>query len=132
MRFDLGHSVDILEINSTVTLDQWHTLRAWRHGRNASLWLDSQPTVNAVSRWNAVALDVKSPFYIGGVQRLTFINSNAIGDKSLRDFVGCIDQVEVRLLESQFDMSWDHSQPQQCPVAQAHNRLPQPLPCMTG
>ena len=86
----------MIESNSTISLNQWHTVVIKRIGRTAALTLDNDPPVSVVSKWLAEALDVKSHFYVGGVPMLTYINPNAVGDKSLKDFTGCIDTFEVR------------------------------------
>ena len=68
-----------------------------RNAKNASLSLDGNPTVSVVSPGTAVALDVNSNFFLGGVRKLSTVNPNAVDNDpaSIQDFSGCINQLEV-------------------------------------
>ena len=97
LRYDLGKGVGEAKSNSTVILDMWHSVTVSRNAKNASLSLDGNPPVSVVSPGTAVALDVNSNFFLGGVRKLSTVNPNAVDNDpaSIQDFSGCINQLEV-------------------------------------
>lgn len=67
-----------------------------RTGKTGTLKVDSGPVISATSLGDAVALDVSSDFYLGGVPQLSYVNPSAVFDSSsLKDFVGCVSSVRV-------------------------------------
>ncbi|CAH3192107.1 unnamed protein product, partial [Porites evermanni] len=97
LRYDLGKGVGEAKSNSTVILDMWHSVTVSRNAKSASLSLDGNPPVSVVSPGTAVALDVNSNFFLGGVRKLSTVNPNAVDNDpaSIQDFSGCINQLEV-------------------------------------
>ena len=108
LRYDLGKGVGEAKSNSTVILDMWHSVTVSRNAKNASLSLDGNPPVSVVSPGTAVALDVNSNFFLGGVRKLSTVNPNAVGNDpaSIQDFSGCINQLEVFVITLQYLYLW--------------------------
>ena len=95
LRYDLGNGIGEATINSTVTLDTWHTVRVDRTARSGNLIVSGRVPVRVTSSGTNVALDVNSNFYLGGVPKLSNVNPNAVeNDPSfVQDFTGCIDHL---------------------------------------
>ena len=108
LRYDLGKGVGEAKSNSTVILDMWHSVTVSRNAKNASLSLDGNPPVSVVSPGTAVALDVNSNFFLGGVRKLSTVNPNAVDNDaaSIQDFSGCINQLEVCVITLQSLYLW--------------------------
>lgn len=62
--------------------------------KNATLTVSGDTPVNVKTPGTAVALDIRSNFYLGGVRKLSAINPQAV-DPSVQDFSGCIERFEV-------------------------------------
>lgn len=100
MRYDLGKGVGEARSNVTVSLNTWYTVKAIRNARNGSLTINDGNPVYVTSPGSAVALDVRSNFYLGGARKLSNVNPRAV-DKAasfVQDFSGCIDHLEVGLV----------------------------------
>ena len=97
MRYDLGKGVGEAKSNTTVSLSTWYTVKANRAGKNGSLIVNDGDPVAVTSPGIAVALDVHSNFYLGGVRKLSNVNPRAVDNaaSSVQDFSGCIDHFEV-------------------------------------
>ena len=97
MRYDLGKGVGEARSNVTVSLNTWHEVRASRIKKTGNLVVNRGDPVSVTSPGSAVALDVHSNFYLGGVRQLSNVNPNAVdNDPSfVQDFTGCIDHFEV-------------------------------------
>ncbi|KAL9962211.1 hypothetical protein ACROYT_G031293 [Oculina patagonica] len=97
LRYDLGKGVGEAKSNVTVSLNTWHTVRASRTAKTGHLIVNSGVPVNLTSPGSAVALDVHSNFYLGGVRQLSNVNPNALDNDAsfVQDFTGCIDHFEV-------------------------------------
>ena len=108
MRYDLGKGVSEAKSNSTVILDMWHSVTVSRTAKNASLSVDGNPPVSVVSPGTAVALDVNSNFFLGGVHKLSTVNPNAVDNDptSIQDFSGCINQLKVCKITLQSVCFW--------------------------
>lgn len=94
LRYDLGKGVGEAKSNLTVSVNTWYTVRVSRTGKSGSLTVNSNTPVSVISPGSAVALDVHSKFYLGGVRKLSTVNPKAV-DSSVQDFSGCIEQFEV-------------------------------------
>ena len=94
LRYDLGKGTGEAKSNLTVNLNKWYTVNLSRLERNATLNVTGDTPVSVMSPKSAVALDVYSNFYLGGVRKLSAINDKAV-DLSVQDFSGCIDHFEV-------------------------------------
>ena len=64
----------------------------WRSRKNASLTLDDSPPVYGAAEGIFQGLDLRGPFYVGGLPTLNGISSG-VGFK--RGFVGCVSKVAV-------------------------------------
>lgn len=97
MRYDLGKGVGEATSNSTVTLNTWHKVQVDRTARSGNLIVNGSVPVRVTSPGTAVALDVDSNFYLGGVRKLSNVNPNAVDNDPafVQDFTGCIDHFEV-------------------------------------
>lgn len=97
LRYDLGKGVGEAKSNLTISLGTWYTATVNRTYKLASLSVNSNTPVSVVSPGSAVALDVHSNFYLGGVRKLSAINAKAVDNDlaSVQDFSGCIDKFEV-------------------------------------
>ena len=64
---------------------------------NRKNWKTDRVPVSVTSPGSAVARNVHSNFYLGGVRQLSNVNPNAVdNDPSfVQDFTGCIDHFEV-------------------------------------
>lgn len=94
LKYDLGNGIAVAKSNLTVALDTWYTVSVSRVEKNATLTVTGDTPVSIVSPGSAIALDVKSSFYLGGVPSLEAINPNAM-DSMVQDFLGCIRQLRV-------------------------------------
>ena len=97
LKYDLGNGIAVAKSNLTVALDTWYTVSVSRVEKNATLTVTGDTPVSIVSPGSAIALDVKSSFYLGGVPSLEAINPNAM-DSMVQDFLGCIRQLRVTIL----------------------------------
>ena len=81
----------------TVNLNTWYTVQASRTAKTGKLIVNDGVPVSVTSPGSAVALNVHSNFYLGGVRQLSNVNPNAVdSDPSfVQDFTGCIDHFEV-------------------------------------
>lgn len=97
LRYDLGKGVGEAVSNVTVSLNTWYTVKAIRNAQNGSLAINDGNPVYVTSPGSAVALDVRSNFYLGGVRKLSNVNPRAVDNAAsfVQDFSGCIDYFEV-------------------------------------
>ena len=97
LRYDLGKGVGEAVSNVTVSLNTWYTVKAIRNAQNGSLAINDGKPVYVSSPGSAVALDVRSNFYLGGVRKLSNVNPRAVDNAAsfVQDFSGCIDYFEV-------------------------------------
>lgn len=97
LRYDLGKGVGEAVSNVTVSLNTWYTVKAIRNAKNGSLAINDGNPVYVTSPGSAVALDVRSNFYLGGVRKLSNVNPRAVDNAAsfVQDFSGCIDYFEV-------------------------------------
>ena len=93
--YDLGKGIGEATSNLRVNLNTWYTVGLSRLDRNATLTVTGDTPVNVLSPKSAVALDVHSNFYLGGVRKLSVFHSRKGVDSSVQDFSGCIDHFEV-------------------------------------
>ncbi|KAJ7319456.1 Basement membrane-specific heparan sulfate proteoglycan core protein [Desmophyllum pertusum] len=86
-----------LRSNVTVSVNTWYTVKANRTAETGHLIVNDGSPVSVTSPGSAVALDVNSHFYLGGVRMLSYVNSKAVDNdpSSVQDFSGCIDHFEV-------------------------------------
>ena len=103
LRYDLGKGVGEAKSNVTVSLDTWYTVQASRTAKTGNLIVNGSAPVDVTSPGSAVALDVHSNFYLGGVRQLSNVNPNAVDNDAsfVQDFTGCIDHFEVCVLHCQ-------------------------------
>lgn len=94
LRYDLGKGVGEAKSNSTVSVNTWFTVDVIRMEKNATLTVSGDTPVSVKTPGTAVALDIRSNFYLGGVRKLSAINPQAV-DPSVQDFSGCIERFEV-------------------------------------
>ena len=100
--YDLGSGPAKFQSQKAISLKSEHIVQVTRTSKTGSLKVDSEAVVSGTSPGNAVALDVQSDFYLGGVPQLSSVNPSAIFDSSsLKDFVGCVASVKVGLLQIQ-------------------------------
>ena len=97
LRYDLGKGVGEAKSNVTVSVNTWYTVKANRTAETGHLIVNDGSPVSVTSPGSAVALDVNSHFYLGGVRMLSYVNSKAVDNdpSSVQDFSGCIDHFEV-------------------------------------
>ena len=98
LRYDFGKGVGEARSNLTVTLGTWHTVQVERTARSGNLIVNGGVPVRVKSPGtDAVALNVDSNFYLGGVPKLSNVNPNAMDNDPafVQDFTGCIDHFEV-------------------------------------
>ena len=92
LRFDLGSGLTNLISAEPITMEEWHTVYVWRTGRSASLRVDDQMIITAVSPGMLQELNVVGDIILGGVRDyrlLSPLSGSVIG------FTGCISSLRV-------------------------------------
>ena len=91
-RFDLGSGLANLVSNEPLELEEWHTVYASRSGNFASLKVNDQGIVNAVSPGMLQELNVVGDVTLGGVQ--TYISVSPLSGLAV-GLTGCVLSMQV-------------------------------------
>ena len=96
LRYDLGSGPVIISSNTTLALDQWHTIIASRTGRSGLLSIDSVAgSFSGVSPLTSSLLNAVGDLYVGGVADYNKVSSNAGGSET--GFSGCVDVDSIQV-----------------------------------
>jgi hypothetical protein len=91
-RYNLGSSTAVIQSQSRVTLDQWHSVTAARTDREGILVVDTESAVNGSSPGTSIKVDLISDLFIGGVNVSSQVNDD-VGVTS--GFSGCISDLAI-------------------------------------
>ena len=93
-RFDTGSGPAVLRSSVQIVLDKWHKVKVKRKLQEASMVLDEGSPVVGKSPGNTRGLNIRTPFYFGGLNLDKYAFGEGAGVKD--GFNGCI--VEVNKL----------------------------------
>ena len=96
-RFDTGSGPAVLRSVEPVSADRWHEVKIKRKLREASMTLDAGAPVVGKSAGNTRGLNIRTPFYLGGVNTAVLTFAPGVGVD--QGFSGCIIEVNMLRLE---------------------------------
>lgn len=91
-RFELGSGPAVVRSDNPLSLENWHTVRMSRNGKEGRLRVDDETEVQAIAQGRFRGLDLQEPLYVGNTPDL-----NSIGKQSgfKQGFVGCIGRLMI-------------------------------------
>ena len=90
-RFDTGSGPAILKSSVEVVANRWNTVRIKRKLREATMILNEESPVEGKSAGNTRGLNIRTPFYVGGINRMKYSVAHGVGVQ--RGFTGCLIEV---------------------------------------
>ena len=104
--FDTGSGPAVIRSRGNVSRDTWHDVTLSRKLRDGSLTFDNEQPVTGKSAGTTRGLNIKMPFYFGGLNFDKYKLSSNLGNVS--GFSGCIGEIELggkymRLVEDAVD-----------------------------
>ncbi|KAL3861185.1 hypothetical protein ACJMK2_007245 [Sinanodonta woodiana] len=91
-RFDTGYGPAIIRSRKPVRINEWTRVSAFRRNREGSLKVNDEEPVVGISPGDTVGLNLKLPLYLGGVDQVIRVSSNA---GTSQGFIGCVAQLRV-------------------------------------
>uniref|UniRef100_A0A8C3FPF8 Basement membrane-specific heparan sulfate proteoglycan core protein n=1 Tax=Chrysemys picta bellii TaxID=8478 RepID=A0A8C3FPF8_CHRPI len=91
-RYELGSGMAVLRSTEPLALGQWHKVSAERINKDGTLQVDSSKPVKRSSPGKSQGLNLRTPMYLGGVDKSVTLPAAASISSS---FHGCIGEVSI-------------------------------------
>ncbi|CAM4577609.1 unnamed protein product [Lepidochelys kempii] len=91
-RYELGSGMAVLQSTEPLALGQWHKVSAERINKDGTLQVDSSKPVKRSSPGKSQGLNLRTPMYLGGVDKSVTLPAAASISSS---FHGCIGEVSI-------------------------------------
>ncbi|KAM9115672.1 basement membrane-specific heparan sulfate proteoglycan core protein isoform 4-T4 [Pangshura tecta] len=91
-RYELGSGMAVLRSTEPLALGQWHKVSAERIGKDGTLQVDSSKPVKRSSPGKSQGLNLRTPMYLGGVDKSVTVPAAATIGSS---FHGCIGEISI-------------------------------------
>ncbi|XP_043356008.1 basement membrane-specific heparan sulfate proteoglycan core protein isoform X9 [Dermochelys coriacea] len=125
-RYELGSGMAVLQSTEPLALGQWHKVSAERINKDGTLQVDSSKPVKRSSPGKSQGLNLRTPMYLGGVDKSVTLPAAASISSS---FHGCIGEVLIN--EKKVDISYSFLQSQG--ITQCYDSSPcDRRPCLHG
>ncbi|XP_044852234.1 basement membrane-specific heparan sulfate proteoglycan core protein isoform X5 [Mauremys mutica] len=91
-RYELGSGMAVLRSTEPLALGQWHKVSAERINKDGTLQVDSSKPVKRSSPGKSQGLNLRTPMYLGGVDKSVTVPAAASISSSFR---GCIGEMSI-------------------------------------
>ncbi|XP_039364874.1 basement membrane-specific heparan sulfate proteoglycan core protein isoform X5 [Mauremys reevesii] len=125
-RYELGSGMAVLRSTEPLALGQWHKVSAERINKDGTLQVDSSKPVKRSSPGKSQGLNLRTPMYLGGVDKSVTVPAAASISSSFR---GCIGEMSINGKKVDISYSFLESQG----VTQCYDSSPcDRRPCLHG
>ncbi|RUS82429.1 hypothetical protein EGW08_009817 [Elysia chlorotica] len=97
--FNCGSGPGIMRSPKAYNDGQWHTTKFSRIGQNGILEVDGVRVENGKSQGSTQSLNVRAPYYVGGLNKNATKMAEKIFKASIGSFYGCIHNVKVNMMD---------------------------------